>query len=365
MEQRKIDFFGIKYDHLVFFSIVAVVVQLFLDITGSVHFGIVFVYTLLPNISAPIPKYNHKLYKYNEYIPKDLNKFVIVLLSCVAFLLNCLVSGYVKYSLLKMNGDIATIDLIWDTLDKTWKWMTIHASVTACVVLMTYNAINKSVGINNIGVYKKRRTWLTVVSCLLSVLIMTPAGSFGYLFREKINNSAALTKCAIVNNSKEEKSPKTENNTSVSRYDSVSNTSTVVNNATVVNISTIVNNPRLPNNPIKAFIVDSLIITIASAILSASFVHCLLIVLDSKPRDFILRNLDKFVASIALLHISTGFVSAVGNFTKEHKSLLIIFSFIQFYILFLACFRVTLFIINRVPYNKLVLLDNKAIESTK
>lgn len=349
MDQRKIDFFGLKYDHLVFFFIVGVMVQLLLDSFETVHYGVVFVYTLLPNIAAPIPKYNHKLYKYNRYIPIVMTKSKFAIALCVAFILNSLISGYVKYNLLLINNETVTFNLFWDVLDKTPKWMGIHAVVTGCIVYLFFNVINKMAGIKLDEDKKRVGQLLTVVCCLFSVLIMTPAGSIGYLFREKINNSAAVNKYSVANNSKEQKESKSENNVSISNNDSVSTKSTVVNNSTVVNISTVVNNPKIPNNPIKAFIVDSLIITVASSILSAVIVHCLLLILDCRPRDYILRNLDKIVASAALLHISTGFVTAVGNFSKEHKFLLIVFSFIQFYLLFLAGFRITLFIINSFP----------------
>jgi hypothetical protein len=100
---------------------------------------------------------------------------------------------------------------------------------------------------------------------------------------------------------------------------------------------------------ITGFIINEMVITGASGILSAFLVHCLLLTLAQEARECILKNLKNLSMAFALLHIASSFVTVVGNLGSTHKNTALIMYFIQFYLLFLVIFKITFVMIHESP----------------
>ena len=174
-------------------------------------------------------------------------------------------------------------------------WMVAHGIVGSAVAIMTYLTIHK---ITEAPVVRRNIVWVAIVSALLSALIFTPAGVIGWLIRET------------------------------------------------------------QSNKVISFILKNTIAIPSAAILSAAITHSILISTERKEsKEGVLRGLELLLATISLSCISTSFVSLVGNCYATEKSVFLIFSFLTFYMLFLAVYRISFYLISALPI-KLLAANN-------
>lgn len=162
------------------------------------------------------------------------------------------------------------------------QWMSIHFVVSGSIVWMIYKAIVCIIDSETSFIsrdYISKRDWLVKSCAILSILIMTNSGSLGFFFREMLHDK------------------------------------------------------------LIGFVIDDLIITAASAILAAIYIHLMLMLIQVDGRINILKSMEVIITSAALLHISTGYVSAVGRLNGPMKQLSLILLFPQSYLVFVSIFR--------------------------
>lgn len=346
----------------VVFSIMAVIIQYWLDRFELVPYGVVLIYALTPILAASTPEYINGAnanwpYRYDGYIMNYKNIFLrnACYLFLLAILLNTWIAQIVAIAL-QRNFQMLTLNAFpWigevpDVFTKNWLWMSIHGICTALVVMISYHTIIDITG----TIFKwKNFSWIVCVSVIFSLFCLTPFGSLGYLVRELSNNSQEIkinTVATLLLTIPTEEIAPTE-----------VIIPTVVTSPVEVKITKEAIKHSKARKHARGFLYDNLIINTGSAILSAVIVHCFLLTLKAGTRNLILGHLEKLVASIALLHISSGFVTSVGHLTNDYKLLVLILPFVQFYLLYLATFRIFFYLINVTPYQLSILLDKESI----
>lgn len=166
-------------------------------------------------------------------------------------------------------------------------WMLAHGIVGSAIAIMVYLTIHK---ITDSPPVRKNMVWVAIISALLSALIFTPAGSVGWMIRQA------------------------------------------------------------QPNIVISFILKNTVAIPATAMLSAAITHSVLISIErNESKEAVLRGLEFLLATISLTCISTSFITLVGNCYATEKSPLLIFSFLTFYMLFLAVFRITFYLISALP----------------
>ena len=165
-------------------------------------------------------------------------------------------------------------------------WMAIHSFVTMCVVIMILVAIHK---ISSVEIEQSIMIRVAVVSALITAVVFTPAGTVGWVIREQSSNA------------------------------------------------------------ISSFVLKNLVVIPAMSLVVALIVHLILVALSAKITSSILNGLEVLLATVVLFAISTGFVSIIGNFGEQDKSVTLILSFLQFYLFFLSVFKIAFYAVNVAP----------------
>jgi len=164
------------------------------------------------------------------------------------------------------------------------KWIFIHGIAAASIMGMTILTVHRII---DESISKSRFILLCLFSALLAGSIFTPSGTLGWYIRES--------------------------------YDDV----------------------------LIAFIIKSAIVVPAMAILVSLLSHIFFLSISKSINlSKVFHSLEMIIASITLFAMASIFISLIGNSNEEMKSISLMLLFVQFFLFFIAVYRIVFYLNN-------------------